>query len=316
MAKIAPLAYPAALTKALYIANKFSTSPSTATAFPQFSKARVVNSINIRITMPSKFYQFETSLCGPASFYFTLTRHRPDLFAQMVVDLYTTGTAKLGNLTISPSASMKKVGTNPMDLKGTYLYGSMDPVDWMVLAALRDSQNTFLNYDAMSDRTAGITFPGNIQTWFKKVGFATSNNASSIAVQGIDTLLLAEQAHQHGHSVILLINDQIIQNNTYKNGMMAAVPTHWVVLRNDISVDGVRLNAGLAAKLKEERRKSKIEDVSDFDYTGKDFIHSVHFTVFSWGRPMWKLGGTTNSTGAIDLETFLNNYFGFVSINF
>ena len=316
MAKIAAMPYIAAHAKALILLNNFKMQASTPSAFPQFTKNDIINSLMLRITGPSKINQFEASLCGPAAFYYTLTINRPDLFAKAVIDLYTTGKAKLGDLNIQPGASMKAYGSNPQDLKGINLPGYMNETDWMILASLRDSSNSVFNYDAMSDQVGGITFPGTITNWYEMVGFSAQDNTNLLSPKGIDNLLQAYQARKNGESVNLFVNMSIWDAEDYKVGLRAFTPNHWVVLNSDILIDGLLLNGGLAASLEKERASSQIEDSADFDYTGKEFLHTVKFDIYSWGGTKWKLGGNSNVTGTIDLDTFLNNYFGYVSIAF
>jgi len=307
MAGVSPLPYPAALTTALALANSFRAQTSSTSAFPQFTKQVILDGITDRITKPSDIDQAYTSLCGPSAFYYTLTRNRPDLFVRAAIDLYVTGKAKLGNLSINPSQSMKSYSL-PSN-------AAMNPVDWIILASLRDSQNSIFNYDEISDEIGGITYPGDIISWYDKVGFKTTNNASVTGTAGIENLLRAHETRRNHQSVSLLIDAKIIQASSYRKGQMAMFPNHWVVLSSDVFIDSMLLNGGLALQLKTERENSQNEDVGDFDDIGKDFVHNVSFNVYSWGTTTQKLGGRTG-TGSIDLETFLNNYFGFVSVAF
>ena len=74
----------------------------------------------------------------------------PHLYTQYVIDLYRTGEARIGDLHVKPSAGCRAY-QSPRD--------KIHPVDWIALASLRDSENSFLDYSSANDTAAGITIP-------------------------------------------------------------------------------------------------------------------------------------------------------------
>ena len=55
---------------------------------------------------------------------------------------------------------------------------TLDHIDWLTCASLRDSENWFLDFDDtgfMSD-IAGITLPSEMEQWFRKAGYELSPN--------------------------------------------------------------------------------------------------------------------------------------------
>lgn len=117
-------------------------------------------------TPPSYPDQRETSLCGPATFFYALLMDRPDLYTKAIIDLWETGEATIGQLHIKPSHS----ACNPKNLSRKNENDRIWGIDWISLASLRDSENLFMDYESPDDQVAGITLPGKIADWFKQAG--------------------------------------------------------------------------------------------------------------------------------------------------
>ena len=83
---------------------------------------------------------------------FSVLRKDPWLYVRYVISLYDNGHGALGD---SPGIWVK-LG---MDCKNFKPNGKIPPVDWIVLASLRDSENDFIDYQDTSDKAAGITPP-------------------------------------------------------------------------------------------------------------------------------------------------------------
>ncbi|KOY03344.1 hypothetical protein AM274_07840 [Pseudomonas nunensis] len=110
--------------------------------------------------------QLETSLCGPATFFYALLMDRPDLYTKAIIDLWETGETTIGQLHIKPSHG----ACNPKNLSRKNENDRIWGIDWISLASLRDSENLFMDYDSPDDQVAGITLPGKIADWFKQAG--------------------------------------------------------------------------------------------------------------------------------------------------
>ena len=114
--------------------------------------------------------QQQAMLCGPAAFFYCLLVDRPDLYKQMVKELWESGKTKIGTLKLEPSYDCR----HPKKFfyyDNTLGYTTRIPaIDWITLASLRDTENVFFDFDSPDDQIPGITPAGDLKTWFKKAG--------------------------------------------------------------------------------------------------------------------------------------------------
>jgi len=279
-------------------------------AMTQFNKQKVYHQLLDRINNPHKINQGEASLCGPAATIYTLVRHRPDLYVKFGIEIFVTGQANVKNLNVNPRADMLaiKPGYNP-DTKSTnpsvkkvaidninndgYL-SRMKEVDWLILAALRDSRNQKstilgLKYDQVSDGTAGITLPGAIEYWYHKLGFRqVVNKTNLIFNKSFYVLYLMQEMVNSGHSVNIFVNGSIFETRTGSN--YSFFPNHWVTLSSNILVDGKIITDSLARQLDSDYVdyiNCDEDDDTSLSSTLPTFTHTTFFTVYTWGTQSW-----------------------------
>lgn len=167
----------------------------TTQAFPNIQRAEMVDGLKERLAKPSAISQRNTSLCGPASLMYNLARSKDAAYSQYVVDLYQTGTAKIGKLTIKPGNGCRNYGASAAN--------GIHPVDWVSLAGLRDSENDAIDYDSPSAKTGGITMPGDLLDWFKDAGFSKDKNETNLVwTKAIGDLTEAGAAY---HLVVIVV---------------------------------------------------------------------------------------------------------------
>lgn len=77
--------------------------------------------------------------------------------ARYVIDLFEKGKAPIGRIFVEPGSDVRSYSPP----------SSMEQVDWMTMASLRDSENFLFDDDEESGAFAGITMPAN---W--RIGFA------------------------------------------------------------------------------------------------------------------------------------------------
>lgn len=125
-----------------------------------FTRTKVEKQLSDRLNYLSFPDQNRAMLCGSAAFFYCLQKDRPDLYKQSIIDLWKTGTTKIGSLEITPSMKTR----HPKE----YFQGDLEKisaVDWILLASLRDSENSIMNHNSPSDDVSAITM------WaFLKVG--------------------------------------------------------------------------------------------------------------------------------------------------
>ena len=135
-----------------------------------FSKEKIETALKFRLAQWNYPAQGDSSLCGPAAFFYCLLMDRPDLYKQMVKELWESGKTKIGTLKLEPSSDCRhpKKFFDYDDIEG--IYPKVSAIDWITLASLRDTENSFFDYDSPDDQIPGITVAGELKKWFKKAG--------------------------------------------------------------------------------------------------------------------------------------------------
>ena len=262
-------------------------SGAGAGAFPHVggSRALFAKGIRDRVANPGLIDQGLSSLCGPASFLYCLASKRPDVYARYAIELYEQGQTTVGKLRVAPSSDCRRAAINPREI---------DPVDWVTLASLRDSQNTVMDYQSVSDAVAGITLPQHLANWFSSSEQFSQvvNNTNVVFDKNLSSLLAAEQFRIGGSYICLFVDASILHG---KCGV-SFFPNHWIVLTNHVRING-QTTTGLASR-------GLAVDADEALASGP-----LSFEVFTWGQPH-RAFNPGNSTVAV--STFLNCFYGYV----
>lgn len=245
------------------------------TFFPKLDPHRVGIGILRRIANPSLIDQDQGSLCGPAALLFNYATDKPGHYARFAIDLYQKGQASLGRLLIKPGKDVKNF-TPP---------STLDHVDWLTCASIRDSENWFFDFDdtgRISDM-AGITMPSEMEQWFRKAGYRDVRENTNISRfnKDIDTVNDANTLLERGYRVCLFISSNMLAygDQTDKGSVFTM---HWVVLREKVQVT----NGHVKAK------------------------------VFSWGKGDYEIPhphGDTKNIKPLPVGDFLMNFYGYVA---
>jgi hypothetical protein len=244
---------------------EFAKKPPTG-AFPNINRVDVVDGLRDRVSPggAENISQLGSSLCGPAAVMFCVATRNPALYVQYVMDLYDKGQAEFGTLTVKPGDACR-----------AYKPRSINPVDWIALASLRDSENRYMSITAVENQAAAITVPSNMMKWFRAAGYNHVSSSTQLfggMVQNDDEIQRAVSALRQGCDVCLFVNAKIIDSMN----SMSAIPDHWIVLTKTVRLDP-------------KKREIILE-------------------IFSWGK-VHNL--PRNGTG--NLDDLLKNYYGFVS---
>ena len=203
-----------------------------------FSKEKIETGLKLRLAQWNFPAQGDSSLCGPAAFFYCLLMDRPDLYKQMVKELWESGKTKIGTLKLEPSYDCRHP-KNFFDYNNTLGYSPKVPaIDWITLASLRDTENGFFDYDSPDDLIPGITTAGDLKTWFKKAGSKILYEINSnIVTQAFgpkltlkDLCLLNSYVREDTH-VVMLITSRMFDD-------MASLLTknHWIVLQDKLKL--------------------------------------------------------------------------------
>ena len=255
--------------------------------YKHFSNRTVIAiQIQDRINNPHLIDQGFSSLCGPTALLYSLVKKLPLVYAKYITDLYDNGIAKLGSLKVEPSSDNKNYNLPSA--------AGMSQVDWIGLAGLRDSENDFFDYQSYKDKTAGITMPGDLLSWFIQAGFTDGiNDTNLIDDEDLYTLLTAHKKKQSGHAVCLFVGANVFSGT--KGGRATA--DHWVVLNSPILIDNQSVQALLA----------KGKPVNDDNTL---LSKKLSFNVFTWGNDAYPVN---QSFSNLTVKYFLDYFYGYIS---
>ncbi len=141
---------------ALSLIDRVSTAPQRP-SFSRIDPAELIAGLRERVNDPvTQDRGVPASLCCPASFFYCVLNCKPELYVQYVIDLFTTGKARIGSLEVKPGMACR-VYQPPA--------GKIAPVDWVALASLRDSYNAILDVASVDDDIAARTREGEVAKW-------------------------------------------------------------------------------------------------------------------------------------------------------
>jgi len=268
--------------------------------FPNLVSLNIAKELVDRVNDPESINQKLSSLCGAASVMFCWLRKRPDLYVQYVINVCETGIGKMGDLLVAPCENYRNYyNYKLMEYKDKktgktikYWGKQIDAVDWIALAALRDSENAIMHYDSADDQVAGITFPSTVEKWFKNIGYyVTGNETNLLFNKGFAALREAAAHLKFRESVCLFINANVISeaNDRRQN----VTPNHWVVMMSEPMIDG--------------------QSIFTFpDAAGLD-KKTINFKIFTWGGVSY-IKDLYQQT--VTVKEFLSCFRGFVSAEY
>ena len=137
-------------TYAMSLIQNFPALPK-GRPFPRIDEADIITGLHDRVLDPTKQNQGAAGLCGPAAFFYCVLNYKPELYVQYVIDLFTTGKARIGSLEVKPGAGCR-VYQPPTD--------KIAAVDWVALASLRDSDNFVMDMSSVDDEVASWKHAG------------------------------------------------------------------------------------------------------------------------------------------------------------
>ncbi|HHE5700247.1 TPA: hypothetical protein ACPEY2_004199 [Citrobacter amalonaticus] len=186
-----------------------------------FDKKKIESQLASRVNHSSYPNQGDTSLCGPASFFYCLLMDRPDVYKQAVNELWLYGKTKIAALNIVPSTGCRHPKGTFHDAYGERVKG----IDWITLASLRDSENSILSYDEVDDQASGITLWGGLTEWFVSAGYEKEFSNVGLSHVNIKDLSVLNEYIQKGCRVITLISAGML------DGFDSAITAknHWIV---------------------------------------------------------------------------------------
>ncbi|ENW96335.1 hypothetical protein [Acinetobacter sp. NIPH 298] len=241
-----------------------------------FSKAQIEAGLQSRLNEPLPNQDF-TSLCGPAAYFFCLINLSQSKYKLAVKQLWETGQTKIGELEIKPSLNGSRRVKNFYMTSGD---PKIPPIDWIMLASLRESENISLTLKDPSQEVAGITLWTELKNWFSKSGFK-GLKTYPFYLNGYNPSLINEINQYAGEDyyVVTLISASLLSSGSSSGTQ--SFPDHWIVW-----TDKLRDTKGRPITISSDPYKTEVK-----------------LKMFTWGENTQRLGS------GISLYDFEKKYF-------
>lgn len=135
------------------------TTPAggTKSRWPNLDKTTVMNRLEALRNDADLIDQAALGLCGEATFYHHVIQRDPAKFYSMATALYGAGIGFIGKLKIDPDSDLRSADYSGIVAKR----GNKKPpipvqADWMLLSALRDTENEFLDYEGTPEESMAL----------------------------------------------------------------------------------------------------------------------------------------------------------------
>lgn len=313
LSNINPVNYQIALSRAFQLVSDFKAGPLTrSTHYPYINKIAITEGLTDTLNNKGRIIsQEQSSLCGPAAFFYTLLKIRPDIYVNLVIELYTTGSSKLKNLKLESSAAARKY--SPVNIK---------EVDWIILSSIKPE------YDHPNEQFDGITLPGKLKGWFLKAGFTMVEDHTNLVFnKGLDTLLQAQIDYSSGYKICLFVDADIFFSTKGKVGS-STFPNHWVVMNSDIKIqkyDNVKkthnppliINRSIVKTINKQIRGIELDQMnSDNSYTSakSETEDKIILDAFTWGIQKVPVSSRISRTQKARLSYFLDGFHGYIKV--
>jgi hypothetical protein len=198
---------------------------SHASAWSYLDKTDILAGAIARLSDPIQVKQGGQPFCGPAAVVFELIRKHPARYINLCRSLYEIGRFEGFKQPIVVSHRLRSTGGNLR----------MPPVDWMVLATLRDQTALSVPVDPRAPRIlremSGITAPWDITNWIKNLlNYQQVKHYYTPLGNEFKVLQAAQVAIDRGGIALALIDQGLLD---YKVPCFS-YPNHWVSILGNI----------------------------------------------------------------------------------
>ncbi|MQA29079.1 MAG: hypothetical protein GEU82_04465 [Luteitalea sp.] len=168
------------LTQALANVDAFEATASRAVAW-RLDRGQTLQRIRALLRQPDLINQRGLSACAPAVFFRIWFARDPVAAAGFSCGLLRDGSAPIGSLIVAPSSKLLGQDYSTLRAATDAAHPNMTPegADWMLLSALRDSENIWFDYTGepftLGDMVAGLTLPSTLVGWL-----SATNRYSSV----------------------------------------------------------------------------------------------------------------------------------------
>jgi hypothetical protein len=196
---------------ALAVVDAFEAEPNQDVAW-QLDRYWTLQRLRTLLRNPELIDQRGLNACAPAVFFRVWLARAPAAVADFACALLRDGSASIGSLNVAPS--WKLLGQNYANLKSAtdaaHPHATPENADWMLLSALRDSENLWFDYAGepytTGDAVAGLTLPSTLASWLNATNLYSSVvNDTNLVFSG-DRQELFGSIPTSNTDIILLVN--------------------------------------------------------------------------------------------------------------
>jgi hypothetical protein len=233
---------------ALAAVDAFEAEPYQGVAW-QLDRYWTLQRIRALIRNPELLDQRGLNACAPAVFFRAWLARDPVKAANFACGLLRNGSAHIGSLNVAPS--WKLLGQNYANLKAAtnaaHPHATPENADWMLLSALRDSENVWFDYAGepytIGDAVAGMTLPSTLASWLNATNLYSSVvNDTNLVFSG-DRQELLGLIPTSDTDIILMVNAAAIYglSPTAPSGQPPgpngfSVPNHYILMTAPFSI--------------------------------------------------------------------------------
>ncbi len=206
-------------------------------------RREVVRRLRQLVRVPDLLNQRGLNACAPAAFFRTWFARDPESAVTFTLDLLVNGHASIGSLFIQPGSGL--LGQDYARLRATtdaaHPNATPESTDWMLLSALRDSENAFVHYlgepYTATDALAGLTMPSTLAGWLNATNLYSSVANQTNLVVSSDLGPLLSMIPTSNVDILLFINARAVYDlEVQEPGTQAppeisfSIPDHFVAM--------------------------------------------------------------------------------------
>jgi hypothetical protein len=197
-------------------------------AWTKLDRAAVADRLIELVNDPDKLNQGSLGVCGAAAFFNVWIEADPLAFVAYATSLYDTGQGMIGSLEVEAGSDLR--GQDYAVLRPK-LNPDVPPADWMVMSALRDSENFIFDFEGTPQEDfSGGTSGGEIASWLRATQLFSRVSDDTAPILGED-LAQAKTLNPTANRKVILFIDTNMVDTTRAKGKSK----HFVNLRSKVS---------------------------------------------------------------------------------
>ncbi|USQ85734.1 hypothetical protein NFX46_19395 [Streptomyces phaeoluteigriseus] len=211
----------------------------------------VIQRLKALLQAPNLLDQRGLNACAPAAFFRVWLARDPVAAAAFTCQMLRHGSSTIGSLTVDPDADLtgQDYSTLRADTNAQHPNAMPESTDWMLLSALRDSENIYFDYlgqpYTLGDSVAGLTLPGTLAGWLSATHLYSSVSDNTTLLGPADLPPLLDLIPTSNVDILLFVNANAIYDLATTPGPpevpfpVFAVPDHYVLMAGPfVQADG------------------------------------------------------------------------------